>query len=328
MGNVTFIPEPMQTAVEVTIDPACLDIRRQHFANEINFHAPGLRRYKTSEYGEHNAAEFASISLTGTACALSCDHCKTSVLRGMTDLRRFDGNLFDLCSELAERGARGVLVSGGSDLQGRVPLLPHIPDLIRVRRELGMKIRVHPGLPDEETCAGLGDVGIDGAMVDIIGHQETIRDVYHLDMGVDAYEAVLERLARHHVPTVPHIILGLHFGKMLGEWNALEMIARYPPKLLVLVILMPLSGTPMVATKPPSLEEIGRFFELSRKKMRETAVMLGCARPLGLMKRDIDRLAIDAGFNGIAYPSEGIVEYAQQRDLKPNFINACCGVAW
>jgi uncharacterized radical SAM superfamily protein len=46
------------------------------------------------------------------------------------------------------------------------------------------------------------------------------------------------------------------------------------------------------------------------------------------MKRDIDRLAIDAGLNGIAFPAEGIVEYARQRDLEPNFINACCGVVW
>jgi uncharacterized radical SAM superfamily protein len=38
--------------------------------------------------------------------------------------------------------------------------------------------------------------------------------------------------------------------------------------------------------------------------------MLGCARPLGLMKREIDRLAIDAGLNGIAYPADGIVDYA------------------
>ena len=61
-----------------------------------------------------------------------------------------------------------------SHSQGRVPLLKHIPDLIRVQRELGLAIRVHPGLPDEETCAGLAEVGIDGAMVDIIGHRDTI----------------------------------------------------------------------------------------------------------------------------------------------------------
>jgi hypothetical protein len=115
---------------------------------------------------------------------------------------------------------------------------------------------------------------------------------------------------------------------MLGEWQALEMITRHPPKILVLVILMPLSGTPMAVSRPPSLEEIAAFFETARKALPNTPVMLGCARPMGLMKRDIDRLAIDAGLNGIAFPAEGIVEYARQRDLEPNFINACCGVVW
>ena len=56
--------------------------------------------------------------------------------------------------------------------------------------------------------------------------------------------------------------------------------------------------------------------------------MLGCARPLGEMKTAVDRLAIDAGFNGIAYPAEGIVNYAEQRGLTPEFVNACCGVTW
>lgn len=328
MSNVIFLPELPATAVDFAVDPACLLIRRAHFPDEITFHAPGLRRYKTAEYDGHDVAEFVSISVTGTACALHCEHCQMQVLKGMTDLRRFDGTLFDLCGELAKRGAKGVLISGGSDQHGRVPLLPHIPDLIRVRRELGLKIRVHPGLPDEETCAGLGEVGIDGAMVDIIGHRDTIRDVYHLNATPADYETALGRLERHGVPAVPHIILGLHYGRMLGEWAALEMIARYPPKLLVLVILMPLTGTAMAGTEPPSLEEIGGFFEKARKTLPETPVMLGCARPMGLMKREIDRLAIDAGLNGIAYPAEGVGEYARQKGLQPSFINACCGVSW
>ncbi len=306
----------------------CLAIRRQHFTDEITFHAPGLRSYKTDEYAGQNATEFVSISVTGTACALSCEHCKTNVLHGMTDLRRFDGSLFDLCSSLAERGARGVLISGGSDKQGRVPLLPHIPDLIRVCKELGLAIRVHPGLPDEETCAALGEVGIDGAMVDIIGHRDTIRDVYHLDADPEDYENALAWLEQYKVPTVPHIILGLHFGKMLGEERALEMIVRHPPKVMVMVVLMPLTGTPMFGLTPPSLEEIGSFFKKARKSLPSTPVMLGCARPMGDLKVQIDRLAVNAGLNGIAYPGNGIVEYARQAGLHPRFINACCGMTW
>jgi hypothetical protein len=295
---------------------------------EITFHAPGLKRFKTSEYAGQNAIRFVSISVTGTECALACEHCKMHVLEGMRALPRFDGSLFDLCCELAERGARGVLISGGCDRHGRVPLLRHLPDLIRVRRELNFTIRVHPGLPDEETVAGLSEVGLDGAMVDIIGDSATIREVYHLDATTAEYEAALDRLERHSVPAVPHIILGLHFGQMRGEWTALDMIARHAQKFVVLVILMPLTGTPMVGVTPPPIAEIAGFFNLARRTLPATPVMLGCARPLGSIKAEIDRAAVDAGLNGIAYPAEGIVTYAQARGLTPKFVDACCGVQW
>ncbi|MFQ5504729.1 MAG: radical SAM protein, partial [Planctomycetota bacterium] len=202
----------------------------------IRFHTPGLRRYRSSDYPDQDARAFVSVSVTGTACALGCEHCDMQVLGGMDGLPRFEGSLWDLCVRLRERGARGVLVSGGCDARGRVPLLEHLSDLGRVRRELGMLVRVHPGLPDEATCRGLGELGIDGAMVDIIGHRDTIRDVYHLDATPADYDAMLARLARNGVPAIPHIVLGLHFGRMLGEEEALRMVLRHPRKLLVLVV--------------------------------------------------------------------------------------------
>jgi hypothetical protein len=106
------------------------------------------------------------------------------------------------------------------------------------------------------------------------------------------------------------------------------MITRYARRFLVLVILMPLTGTPMVGVVPPSGSEIASFFVHSRQAMPDTPIMLGCARPLGTLKGQIDRAAVDAGLNGIAYPAEGIVAYARNRGLTPHFIDACCGVQW
>jgi lipoyl synthase len=325
-GNL--MPGSGTVAADVAIDPACMQVRRRNFPDTIRFHAPGLQRYATTEYGCHDATEFVSVSVTGSACALRCEHCAMKVLEPMGDLPRFAGSLFELCQGLQQRGARGVLISGGCDKQGRVPLLEHVDDLVRVREELGLVIRVHPGLPDEATCAGLARVGIDGAMVDIIGHRDTIADVYHLDATPDDYDAALARLARHGVPAVPHIVLGLHFGRMLGEHAALEIVRRHRPRLLVIVILMPLVGTGMAHVEPPSLAEIGAFFAAARLALPETPVMLGCARPLGAMKVAIDRLAVAAGLNGIAYPAEGVVAHARAHGLEPVFVNACCGVTF
>ncbi len=291
----------------------------------MHFYAPGLRRYRTSEWGP-DAGRFVSISVTGADCALACDHCNSRILEGMRPLK--GARLYDLCAEVAARGARGVLVSGGCDRRGRVPLLRHAPDLRRARRELGLTVRVHPGLADEATAAALGEIDVDGAMLDVIGAVETIREVYHLDVPVEAYDRAMGRLARHGVPLVPHIVLGLHYGKLLGEWTALEMIALHRPKLLVLVVLMPLYGTPMAATAPPPVGELGEFFVTARRALPDTPIALGCARPLGPVKKEIDRLAVDAGLTGIAYPAEGIVAYAEARGLTPAFHDACCGVDW
>jgi len=304
-------------------------LRREHFPDEITFHAPGLRRYKTAEYPDQDHRSFVSISLTGAECALACDHCNMNILKGMTPLPRFGGSLFELCYELASLGAAGVLISGGSNKKGRVPLLKHIPDLIRVRRELGLTIRIHPGIPDEETVAGLAEVGLDGAMMDIIGDNDTIRDVYHLtETTIDDYERALALLERYNVPSIPHIILGLHYGQMRGECKALEIIARHRHQAVVLVILMPLSGTQMVHVTPPPVKEIIQFFVHARMTLPASPLMLGCARPAGYSKLQTDRAAVDAGFNGIAYPAQGIITYAQQRGLQPKLINACCGVQW
>ncbi|MCH8927098.1 MAG: radical SAM protein [Candidatus Marinimicrobia bacterium] len=324
MPELLTLPE---NVTEFQVDPNCMSIRRRNFSNEITFHMPGLKTHRTSEI-EGSLTEFVSLSVTGSACALSCEHCKTEVLKGMVDLTAEGGSLYDTCQRLAEKGARGVLVSGGSDLKGRVPLLQHVPDLIRIRKELGLIIRLHVGLPDEETCAAISEIGIDGAMLDIIGDQETISDVYHLSATPDDYGMALENLQRYNVPTIPHIIIGHYFGKMKGEWNALQMIKNNPPKILVLVILMPLTGTPMANVLPPSMDEIGLFFQTARIALPETPVMLGCAKPIGEMKLGVDKLALETGLNGIAYPADGIVGQSEQLGLKPNIVNACCGVTW
>ncbi len=298
-------------------------------SNEIHFHAPGLRRFKTSEFVTQDAAHFVSISVTATACALACDHCGMQMLRGMIPLpRREESDLYELCVGLRERGAEGLLLSGGCDKKGRVPLLPHIADLKRVREALGLTIRVHSGLIDEPTAHALSEVGINGAMIDIIGADETIREVYYIDGTAEDYERALANLEKNRLTAIPHIILGLHYGRLLGEYHALDMVARHPPMLLVLIALMPLYGTPMAEVTPPSVEEMADFFVAARRRLPDTPIMLGCARPLGRIKFEIDRAAIDAGMNGIAFPAEGTVAYARARGLEPKFHDACCGVFW
>lgn len=302
-------------------------LRRRRFGNAIEFYAPGLKRWQTSEWQPARANRFLPISVTGTACALQCDHCKTKVLQGMITVSKAK-SLFETAQELSAKGTDGILVSGGSTRTGGVPLAPHLDDVRRVREELGLKVIVHSGVVSPDLAEGLAAAGVDGVMLDVIGADETVRDVYHLELAAADFERSLELLAARGLRILPHIVLGLHFGRFLGEWNALEMIRRYPVSTLILVVLTPLVGTPMAHLEPPPLGEVVDFFAHARAAMPETPVNLGCGRPMGEMKVALDQAAVDHGLNGIAYPAEGIVDYARRRGLEPRLYEYCCSLTW
>lgn len=303
------------------------DLRMANFGPGIEFFAPGLKKWETSEWKPTNPRRFLPISVTGSACALSCDHCQTKVLDGMISVKA-DENLYALANRLKQSGTEGLLVSGGSGKSGGVPLLQHLSDIRRIREELGMKVVVHSGVVDPETAAGLARVGVDGVMLDIIGADETIRDVYHLDLTTDSFEKSLSLLADQELRIIPHIVLGMHYGKFLGEYNALEMISRYPVSTLIVVVLVPLVGTPMEHIPPPPIDECTAFFETARLALPNTKLNLGCGRPMGATKIALDEAAVDYGFNGIAYPAEGIIDYARAKGLDPDMYEYCCSLTW
>jgi uncharacterized radical SAM superfamily protein len=303
------------------------DVRLENFGTDIEFFAPGLKRWETSEWKPENPRRFLPISVTGSACALSCDHCQAKVLDGMISVRA-DLDLFALAKRLKSGGTDGLLVSGGSGKSGGVPLLRHMSDIGRIREELGMKVVVHSGVVDPDTAAGLADVEVDGVMLDIIGADETIRDVYHLDLTTEAFDRSLELLAQKELRIIPHIVLGMHYGRFLGEYTALEMIAKYPVSTLIVVVLVPLVGTPMEHIPPPPVDECTEFFGTARLTLPTTKVNLGCGRPMGETKIALDEAAVDNGFNGIAYPAEGIIEYARTKGLTPEMYEYCCSLTW
>lgn len=314
----------MSVATDIT---GGLALRLERFGTDIQFYAPGLKRWQSSEWTPKRANRFLPVSVTGSACALQCDHCKTKVLEGMVTLGT-ERDLFATAQRLKAQGTDGMLVSGGSQRHGGVPLAPHFDAMRRIREELGMRVVVHSGVVSPRLAEGLADAGVDGVMLDIIGAEETIRDVYHLDLAPDDFDRSLQLLAQRGLRIIPHIVLGLHYGRFLGEWNALEMIARHPVSTLILVVLTPLVGTPMGHLPPPPVADVTDFFAVARARMANTRINLGCGRPMGEIKVALDRAAIDQGLNGIAYPAEGMVAYARERGLEPAFHEYCCSLTW
>jgi len=312
----------MSNSLDERLDRAW-DIARRNFGHEVFFYAPCIKHYETSEYANRVQPLFVPVSVTGSDCALQCDHCRGFLLRSMYEAREPE-RLVRLACELKARGCRGLLLSGGADREGRVPLQRFASAMARLKSELGLRIAVHTGLADEAEAQALADASVDVAMLDIVGDDETIRKVCHLSRRTEDYERALAALEDAGLRLAPHIVIGLHYGQLRGERRALEIIARHRIDALVLVVLMPSRATAMGGVDVPTPEAVAELFVEARERLPQTRVALGCARPPGPHQYATDAFALRAGLNAVAYPADGIVTRAREMGLAPKFFEHCC----
>jgi|SRR5271157_497351 len=292
----------------------------QRFGRRVDFYLPGMFIV------DGVRGRYPAISITGPVCALGCDHCSGEILKSMPAAPS-PRELLDVCLRLRDSGVAGFLVTGGSDARGRLPWSRFVDALAEVKRRTALHLSVHSGMVDGPTARALKQAGVDQANVDIVGADDTWREVMHLSDGAALLDQSLEALRSAALEVVPHVVMGIHAGRIVGERRALEILRRYPPKLLVWVVLMPLAATPMAAAPPPTLEEAARLLGESRLLFPESRISLGCARPRGEYRRALERIAIDAGVNRVALYSEETVAYARSLGLEVGFLETCCSLA-
>jgi uncharacterized radical SAM superfamily protein len=300
------------------------ETRRRHHPDELAFAVPGAKRYET-ECFTNDPHRFASISLTGQHCALQCEHCRGQLLAGMLPAPD-PGSLLSLGRRLLDQGCEGVLVSGGADADGAVPLKPHLAAIAQLK-SWGLQVIVHTGLLDREAAEGLKAANVDQVLFDVLGDEDTIRHVLHLDRTPDDYAQTLVLLREVGLPVAPHVVVGLHYGQLRGELSALEIVRRVGAEAIVLVVLRPLPHTPMADVQPVSPEAVGRLAAVARTCNPDTPLTLGCARPAGPDKLEIERLAVLAGVNAVAYPDPDTVRLAESLGLRVRFVERCCTLA-
>lgn len=294
----------------------------KYFGRSIAFYAPSFIPYDNKFYRAPTTC-FPSISITGATCALQCKHCNGRVLDTMISAPS-PQKLYSVCRNIKMQGGTGCLISGGCVSDGSVPLYRYFKTLQRIKQELELTIIVHTGIIDTASAAQLSEAGVDAALIDIIGAQETIEEIYNLDVTLEDYRESLKALNSVKLPFIPHVIVGLHYGQLLGELNALRMIAEYEPSGVVVIALIPLPQTPLEKVTPPRPKDIGWVIAKARLMMPRTPLALGCMRPKGLHRVETDVLAIHAGINAIAYPVQEAVEQAQVYGLDIHFSPQCC----
>ncbi len=298
-------------------------VRSRRFKPLLGVSAPSPKVYITANF-RNRPGRFANISVTGTRCALRCDHCRGRLLHDMIPAET-PGRLVEVGAALRKKGCRGVLVSGGSVSEGYVPLRP-FADAIGELRKMGLHVIAHTGLIGRDTAQALKDAGVMQVLIDVMGDTRTIQDVYHMKREPADFRRALLMMREVGLELAPHVLLGLHYGRLRGEYRALGYITEARPQALVVIALTRIRGTPMAGITPPSNDEIGRFLAVSRILNPDVPLILGCMRQSGPGRPEMERLAIDAGANAIAYPLDRSIDRARRRGLRPVFTEECCSL--
>jgi uncharacterized radical SAM superfamily protein len=292
----------------------------------IRFSTPTFKEYESSELSGCNKNSFPAFSITAAACGLNCDHCQKKILEPMIPATRPEILEQKVRRLIDTEGLNGFLLSGGSNKKNEINYGRYLPVLEKLKEDFpDLKVAIHSALLDEKRARAMESAGVDTVMMDVIGAQETINEVYNLDRAVDDFEATLAALCSTSMEVTPHIVIGLHYGHILGEANALDIVSRYPVTALVLVVIMPFYAKPGTFVTPDT-SDVGRIFGEARARLPHQQVLLGCARPPGMHKRVTDAYAIMAGLDGIAFPADGAVSVAHTIGRPFTQAHSCCSI--
>ena len=282
-----------ELAVAERLRPAWA-MRCAHFPPRIGFDRP---------------AATLPVSVTGRACTLRCAHCNGHYLEGMRAL-----------SDPALARARSLLISGGCDGAGRVPVAQHLAEIARAGA--GKRLNWHVGLIDEETMRAIAPLA-DVVSFDVVGDDETIRQVYGLERTVEDYAATY-RMIRRYARVVPHLTIGLLGGRIQGERRALALLQELGAEQIVFLVLIPTEGTAYAGCEPPPVEHVADLLAEARVLFPETPLLLGCMRPWGAYRDALDPAAVQAGVNRIVNPARTAVAEAQRLGLEIAWGEECC----
>lgn len=268
-------------------------------ARPLHFYRPGKR--------------FPAFSVTGERCELQCDHCRGRYLRGMRAVSG-PGDLISEARQLAASGGQGLLLSGGCDARGRVPLRPFLGAVREIKETTGLTVNVHPGLVDAPLARELLASGADVFSVDVLQDRQVISEQLHLDASPDDYRRTLELLAPGKV--VPHVCVGLQSEE--GERRTLDLLSGAIISALVVLGLMAPGGGREV-----SPERLVRFVREAVSTV-DAPVLLGCMRPRGRPEAEIE--IIKAGVAGVVNPSPAAAEWARSSGYEIAERQACCAL--
>ncbi|MFX1374984.1 MAG: radical SAM protein [Promethearchaeota archaeon] len=272
--------------------------------------------------------KFPAISITGSDCALECEHCNKKYLKGMKEI--LDNNDLELyLTELSKKDGVGALISGGSDVDGSVPLFNFLDAIKNVKKETNLIINTHTGLLNEITAEKLAEANVDIVSFDINMDEDVVRDIYHLNINLEEYKKAIDILKKHNLNIVPHICIGLYYGKLNKELESIKFIKENlgDPSLIVVIVLIPPKES-KIKFETPQPEVIAKVIAMIRFIFPITEISLGCMRPRGKIKIEVEKKALNAGITRIEIPSRETLKWLKKQNHEIQFrhYSACCAI--
>lgn len=271
---------------------------------------------------------FPSLSLSGLKCSLRCKHCKGVYLHDMIDVSD-EKRLIEKCRELEESRVVGVLLSGGCKRNGEIiNLRRFLPAIARIKEETSLIIKLHTGIVDKDLAEGIASAGVDIASVEVVGSDRAIRDVFGLNLKVDDYRKTLENLRDAGVKhIVPHVCIGLNAGNLDGEFRAIDVVKEtIDPSVFVLIALKPTKGTEFEKAKIPDPNDVYKVVRYAKESFPNVDISLGCMRPRGKGRLEIERSVLLAGATRMEIPAKETIELAKKMGYRIKRIDACCAL--
>jgi len=289
-------------------------VKKRKFGNLIKIYIPNKR--------------FPAISITGSECSLHCEHCNKKYLDGMKPIQN-NSELKTYLLELDKKDGIGVLLSGGCLPDGSVPLLNFLDTIKEIKKKTNLIINAHTGLLNEETAKQLAIAGVDIVSFDVTMDKDVINNIFHLNKDIDDYKKAISLMQKYGINIVPHICIGLFYGKIHKELETIKFLKEsgLDPSLIVLIALIPPNNSVNNFLRPQP-GDIAKIIAVTRFVYPNAEISLGCMRPRGEVKLDIEKYAIKAGINRIEIPSKNTLKWAKKNDpdVVFNFFSACCAI--
>jgi uncharacterized radical SAM superfamily protein len=322
--------------------------------NSIIFSVPGSKIYINRHY-KNNPNSFINISLTGAKCQLMCSHCKALLLKDMVDINNSPqfkssnksvikseieikpeinpgiepNRLQDIINNFGPDNVNGILVSGGFDKSGRLPLdLKVIEEMKELKCLVKEKIKIfiHLGFVNDEEIKQIKGSCIDGALVNIFSDRHAIEEVYNLKgFAPQDFYINLKKIKSAGIKVAPHLILGLGGRQNTkGEFASIDEISKTGSDGLVFAIEKKLSKSHRLGYSEVYANDVIKLFEYAKTIMPDVPLALGCARPPGPVFENLEIELLKRGVDSIAFPSERTVDFAIENGIDFKFTQQCC----